>query len=54
MLPRQLISRRARDERLPRFAERDGSSAGACGAGFTEMIAIVGPAVCGLLAQGTT
>jgi hypothetical protein len=33
----------SRDERLRRFAEGDGSSAGACGAGFVETIAIIGP-----------
>ena len=42
-----------RDERLRLFTE--GHRFGrASGAGFAKMIAIIGPAVCGLLAQGTT
>jgi hypothetical protein len=44
---------RSRDERL-RQLRTGGGSARASGVGFAGMIAIIDPAVCGLLAQGTT
>jgi len=52
-LPRQLIGRGSRDERLRQLAggRRFGPHPGA---GFAGMIAIIGPGVCGLLAQATT
>jgi hypothetical protein len=53
MLPRQLIRRASRDACSQRF-EGEGGSARACAAGFAEVIAIIGPVVCGVLAQGTT
>ena len=52
-LPRQLIGRGSRDERLRLL--RTGHRFGPRLRGrFAAMIAIIGPAVCGLLAQSTT
>jgi hypothetical protein len=44
----------SRDECLRLFAEGDTGSARAFRGGVARMIAIIGPAVCGLLALGTT
>jgi hypothetical protein len=52
-LPRQLIAGKAVTGACVIY-RRDTGSARALRAGFAAMIAIIGQAVCGLLAQGTT